>query len=63
MAKAKVVKTVQLIPTWKAAASIYITAIVNGTPEGQQAGIAGVHEMAEHLDRINAENKSDTDDS
>lgn len=59
----KTLKTVQLIPTWKAAASIYITAIVNGTPEGQQAGIAGVHEMAEHLDRINAENKSDTDDS
>ncbi len=54
---AKAMKTVQLIPTWKAAASIYITAIVNGTPEGQRAGIAGVHEMAEHLDRINAENK------
>ena len=35
----KTLKTVQLIPTWKAAASIYITAIVNGTPEGQRAGI------------------------
>ncbi len=57
----KPLKTVQLIPTWKAAASIYITAIVNGTPEGQRAGIAGVHEMAEHLDRINADN-SDTDE-
>lgn len=56
------IKTVKIIPTWKAAASIYITAIVNGTPEGQRAGMAGVHEMAEHLDRINKEN-SDTDDS
>ena len=55
-------KTVKIIPTWKAAASIYIMALENGTAEGQRAARAGIYEMAEHLDRINADN-SDTDDS
>jgi len=58
----KEIKTVQIIPTWKAAASIYIMALENGTREGQDAARAGIYEMAEHLDRINADN-SDTDDS
>ena len=62
MAQAKVVKTIDLTPTWKTAAHIYMTALVNGTAEGRQAGQAGILEMAAHLDRINAEN-SDTDDS
>ena len=61
MAKAKAAKTVQLIPTWKAAANIYIMALENGTAEGKAAGRAGIHEMAEHLDKINADN-SDTDE-
>ena len=58
----KTIKTVKIIPTWNAAAHIYMTALVNGTPDGRRAGQAGILEMAEHLDRINAEN-SDTDDS
>lgn len=54
-------KVVKIIPTWKAAASIYIMALENGTHEGKAAGRAGIYEMAEHLDRINADN-SDTDE-
>lgn len=57
MPKAKVIKTVKIIPTWKAAASIYIMALENGTPQGKEAGRAGIYEMAEHLDRINDDNK------
>jgi len=56
------IKTVKIVPTWKAAAHIYMTALVNGTAEGRRNAQAGIMEMAEHLDRINAEN-SDTDDS
>jgi hypothetical protein len=63
MAQAKVVETIDLTPTWKTAAHIYMTALVNGTAEGRRAGQEGILEMAAHLDRINAENKSDTDDS
>lgn len=54
MAKEKV-GTVNLTPTWKAAANIYIMALENGTDEGKKAGRAGIYEMAAHLDRINAE--------
>lgn len=59
---AKQIKTIKIVPTWNAAAHIYMTALVNGTGEGRRAAQAGILEMAEHLDRINAEN-SDTDDS
>ena len=60
----KLVGTIDLTPTgrypgisWKAAAQIYIMAVENGTAEGKKAGRAGIMEMAEHLDRINTENK------
>ena len=53
----KLVGTINLAPTWKAAAQIYIMAVENGTAEGKKAGRAGIMEMAEHLDRINTENK------
>ena len=59
---ATTVKTIKITPTWKAAAHIYMTALVNGTAEGRRAAQEGIMEMAEHLDRINAEN-SDTDES
>jgi hypothetical protein len=47
-------KTVKIVPTWKAAARIYMMALVNGTYEGRQAAEAGIMEMAE---------RSDTDES
>lgn len=43
-------KTISLIPTWRAAASIYIMALENGTPEGQQMAKQGILEMAERFD-------------
>lgn len=53
----KPAKTIELTPTWKAAARIYMAALENGTYEGKKNAEAGIMEMAEHLDRINEENK------
>ena len=54
-------KTVKIVPTWKSAASIYIMALEAGTPEGKQAARDGIYEMAEHLDRINAERNAEAE--
>jgi hypothetical protein len=52
------VKTISLIPTWRAAARIYMQCLEHGTEEGKQAAREGILEMAEHLDRINAEREA-----
>ncbi len=52
------VKTIELVPTWKAAARIYMMALVNGTHEGRKAAEAGILEMAEKLDAINEERRA-----
>ena len=46
-------KFIDMTPTWKAAAMIYVAAIQNGTPEGVKAGIAGINEMAAACDSLN----------
>lgn len=56
-ANVKTVKTVTINPTWRAAASIYIMALENGTPEGRRAAREGIYEMADHLDKLNADSK------
>lgn len=53
----KQIKSVSLVPNWKAAAQIYIMALENGTPEGKQAAKAGIAEMAEKFDAYIAANK------
>lgn len=55
--------TVELVPSWKAAAQIYVMAIQNGTFEGQKAGIAGVMDMAEKLDALRAERQANKGDN
>lgn len=45
-------KGVELVPTWKAAAQIFIMAIENGTAEGQRAGHQGIMDMADKLDAL-----------
>lgn len=50
-------ETIQLTPTWAAAANIYIMALENGTDEGKAAAREGIREMAAHLDRINRERR------
>jgi hypothetical protein len=44
---------IDMNPTWKAAAQIYLAAIQNGTPEGVRAGLAGINEMAAACDSLN----------
>tara|TARA_R110000824_G_scaffold370174_1_gene559737 strand:+ start:1187 stop:1453 length:267 start_codon:yes stop_codon:yes gene_type:complete len=44
---------IDMTPTWKSAAMIYVAAIQNGTPEGVKAGIAGINEMAAACDSLN----------
>lgn len=51
------VKSIPLVPNWKAAASIYIMAIEAGTPKGVEAGKAGVMEMASKFDAYIESNK------
>lgn len=46
-------ETIELIPTWKAAARIYMMALINGTGEGVKAGEEGIMEMAGKLDALN----------
>jgi len=43
-----------LMPTWKAAAQIYIMCLESGSDEGMQAAREGILEMGEKLDVINA---------
>jgi len=43
---------VNLVPSWAAAAQIYLMALENGTPEGIRAGREGVLSMAETLDAL-----------
>lgn len=50
-------KTISLVPSWKAAASIYIMAMEAGTPEGKEAAKAGIMEMAEKFDAYIEANK------
>ena len=50
----KSVESVEMVPTWKAAAQIYVMAIQHGTREGKRAGIEGVMEMADKLDALRA---------
>ena len=40
-------------PTWKEAAQIYLSAIQSGTPEGIEAGINGINDMAAACDDLN----------
>jgi len=46
-------KTISLIPSWKAAASIYIMALQNGSPVGVEAAQDGILEMATMIDGFN----------
>lgn len=43
-------KTINITPTWRAAASIYIMALENGTAEGREEAKAGLMDMAERFD-------------
>jgi len=56
----KQVGTVELVPSWKAAAQIYVMAIQNGTPQGERAGIEGIMDMAAKLDALNAKRQEET---
>lgn len=42
--------TINIQPTWRAAASIYLLALECGTPEGKEEAKAGLLEMAERFD-------------
>ena len=54
----KTIKTIKLIPTWKAAARIYIECMKHGTtPVGKEAAEAGIMEMAEKFDAYIEANK------
>lgn len=54
----KPVKTIELIPTWRAAARIYVACLLNGTEEGKRNAEDGIMEMAEKLDALVAERKA-----
>lgn len=51
------VKTIDLTPTWRAAARIYIACLLNGTDEGKRNAEEGIMEMAEKLDRVVEESR------
>lgn len=46
-------ETIDLTPTWQAAARIYITVLMHGNPDGQRNAIDGILEMGKHLDNAN----------
>lgn len=50
-------KTISLVPTWRAAAQIFIMALENGTEEGKRHAREGILEMAGKLDELNNELK------
>ena len=52
----KKVGTIDLTPTWKDIANIYIPILCNGTPKAQIEAAKGVKFMAELLDIINDKN-------
>lgn len=45
--------TIKIVPTWVAAARIYMAALINGTYEGRNAAESGILEMGQKLDRLN----------
>ena len=48
-------RTVNLAPTWRAAMSIYIAALENGTGAGREAARAELMRVADILDQQNAD--------
>lgn len=44
--------SISLVPSWEVAASIYVTAVQNGTREGVQSGLEGLRDMGERMDKM-----------
>lgn len=54
-------RSINLVPSWKAAAQIYIMAIENGTAEGPAAGRDGIYQMADAIDSLNKKAREQAD--
>jgi len=50
-------KTIDLTPTWKTAATIYATTLKDGTDKGKQMAFEEVQKMGELIDNLQAELK------
>lgn len=47
-------KTIDLTPTWKTAATIHATCLRDGTPEGQRMAFKEVVKMGKLIDKLQA---------
>lgn len=66
MYNGQLVETIDCTPTWRWAASVNLSLLrqewskKNPNQEAVDNAIGGINEMADHLDRINKENKKQT---
>lgn len=51
------IKTIDILPTWRQAMSIYITSLEHGNEQGKKSAREELYRIADYLDMLNKKNK------